>query len=207
MATDLSICNLALAHIGHGLTVSSISPPDASVAAESAAQFYPQAFARFLDDAQPSYAVRTIALALLDTDETPSPFDYTYAMPSQCLRMLAVVEDGTTDYTDRPEFVQAILEDGTPCIHTKVEDAMGRYIYSAVDVSNLRPVEVDAVSRLLASYLAGPIIKGAEGIKVSQAHLELYEKVYLPRAAARDGNSRQLKLFNDFVPDGLAARA
>ena len=41
MATEVDICNLALAHLGDDATIASIKPPEGSAQAEKSARFYP----------------------------------------------------------------------------------------------------------------------------------------------------------------------
>ena len=41
MATEVDICNIALAHLGDDATIASLSPPEGSAQAEKAARFYP----------------------------------------------------------------------------------------------------------------------------------------------------------------------
>ena len=41
MATEIDICNLALAHLGDDATIASIKPPEGSAQAEHAARYYP----------------------------------------------------------------------------------------------------------------------------------------------------------------------
>ena len=41
MATEVDICNLALAHLGDDATIATIKPPEGSAQAEKAARFYP----------------------------------------------------------------------------------------------------------------------------------------------------------------------
>ena len=41
MATEVDICNLALAHLGDDATIASLNPPEGSAQAEKAARFYP----------------------------------------------------------------------------------------------------------------------------------------------------------------------
>ena len=43
MASDVDVCNLALAHLGDEATVASISPPEGSAQAGHCARFYPMA--------------------------------------------------------------------------------------------------------------------------------------------------------------------
>ena len=49
MATEVDICNLALAHLGDDATIASIKPPEGSAQAEKAARFYPIARDTLLD--------------------------------------------------------------------------------------------------------------------------------------------------------------
>lgn len=49
MPSAVTICNLALAHLGDSATVSSIDPPEGSAQAEHCARFYPVALGLLLE--------------------------------------------------------------------------------------------------------------------------------------------------------------
>ena len=62
MPSAVTICNLALAHLGDSATVSSIDPPEGSAPAEHCARFYPVALGLLLEahptDDYEAYGVR-----------------------------------------------------------------------------------------------------------------------------------------------------
>ena len=52
-----------------------------------------------------------------------------------------------------------------------------------------------------------PLIKGTEGMKVGQSHMEWYLKIELPSAKAQDASARRRNLYKTFTPESIAARA
>ena len=207
MASAVDICNLALAYLGDDATVSSISPPEGSAQADHCSRFYPIARDSMLEQHAWGFAIKRTALALLDTTETPAQWLYTYAFPSGCLRPLAVLMAASTDDTDEQQYVVESLADGTRVIHSNTEDATLKYIAAVTDTTKFSPLFVAAAARLLASYLAGPLLKGTEGVKVGAAHLKQFYQVDLPMAKSADARAGKVTDYNDFTPAGIAARA
>jgi hypothetical protein len=79
-----------------------------------------------------------------------------------------------------------------------------RYISLVEDTTKYTPGFVSALSRLLASKLAGPIIKGAEGMRVAEAQLKMFV-MESSAAKANDSNSGSRRT-SDFVPGSIRAR-
>jgi hypothetical protein len=204
MSSAVDIYNLALGHLGDEATVS--SPTESSVQAEHCNRFYPMARDAMLAGHAWSFATKRISLALLSTDETPDTWDYAYALPSTCLEAISVLEPGAEDDADTSPFIIEALQNGTLAVFTNVEDATLRYIEQITDTTKFPPLFVLALARLLASMLAGPIIKGEAGMKVQQAHLAAYQKVDRPAAESADSRGRKFNKYKDFIPDGLKAR-
>lgn len=95
-------------------------------------------------------------------------------------------------YTPQPYSSEA-LDDGTPVIYTNVENAVLRYTARVTDTTKFSPLFTDCLAWLLASYLAGPIIKGDVGAQMAQACY----KVFLVRkadATTSDANQRRVDL-------------
>jgi len=206
MTSEVSVCNLALSHLGDEATVSSIDPPEGSEQAERCAMFYPIARNTVLESHAWGCATTRKPLVELSGVEPPDSWAYAYAYPNGCLRPLVLLMPGASDDDDGKDFVVEETEDGTRVIYTNVEDADLRYIFLQDDTTRYSALMVNAIARLLASYLAGPVIKGTEGMKVSQGQLEFYEKVDLPKAKAADGNGRKKAQYNGFTPASIAAR-
>ena len=191
MSTPVDICNLALARLADEANVQSISPPDGSTQAALCAQFYPIARDTLLSMRQWTFATVRAPLALLVGDTYHSPWAYAYALPNQCLAVLKILEMDAPDdvamsgsVTGQPYRVES-LGDGQVVVLTNVADAAAVYTRRVEDTAKFSPLFVDAMSWLLASYLAGAIIKGDAGRTASRATTEAFQQV-LGTASMRD---------------------
>ena len=196
MATEVDIVNLALAHLGDPGTVASIDPPEGSVQAAKAAIFYPIA-RDLLQSIYPwNFNTRRTAPATL-TSETTS-YAYAYAIPSEALTIFSVLpEDTTNDYVGSlngipsevlllndlenvvtgilpQNYAREVLGDKQDVIYTNVENAIVRYSIKVIDTSKFSAPFVLAISRMLASYLAGPLIKGKRGTDMALKQYQLF---------------------------------
>lgn len=221
MASSVDISNLALSHLGDRAIVVSIAPPDGTVQAAHCARFYPLARDAVLESHSWRFAMRRASLALLSTTELPSEWAYAYGYPA-CIKVLAVCppNDAVTQasgaifdpqelarlQTTYPFAIES-LTDGSQVIYTNAESATVRFIGLVEDTTKFSPLFVMSVARLLASYLAGPILKGKEGRDAARAHLEQYEKIDRPRAQASDAQAGRSNAYRDFVPGSIGARA
>lgn len=206
MASSVDICNLALGHLGDEATVASLDPPDGSVQADHCAQFYPIARDQVLVAHVWGFATKRATLALLDATP-PDGWLYAYSAPSNCLREVAVFLYGEQDATNGQDFDVEVDDDGNKIVYTDAANATIKYIAAITDTVKFTPGVVVAIARLLASYLAGPVIKGTEGMKVSQAQLQWYTKVDLPNATAQDAKARKSNPYTTFTPEAIKARA
>lgn len=206
MASEVSICNLALAHLGDEATVASIDPPEGSQQAEHCALFYPVALDSILEEHDWGFATKRKNL-VEHSEEPPDQWGYVYQYPGDCVKLRAVLHPGSTLDDSGEEFVVEALEDGTKVVYTNVEDAQIRYTFRCTDTGKYRPTFVHALARRLSALLAGPIIKGSEGMRVSGEQLKMYYNVDLPRATTADANERRKNTYDTFVPSGLRARA
>lgn len=220
MASEVDIANIALGHLGDEATISSIAPPDGSVQATHCARIYPMARDELLEMHNWRFATKRADLALLSTTEQPQEWAYTYAYPT-CIRVIAVrpADEATTvnsdlifdeqEFLTQPTaypFTIEALNDGTQVIYTNVEYATVHYVAAITDTAKFSPLFIAALARLMAAYLAGPIIKGKTGIEIAKAQFELFEKVAGPRAKASDANARRDVTYDRFIPSSLSAR-
>jgi hypothetical protein len=212
MASVVSICNLALSHIGDEATVTSIDPPEGSQQAEHCQRYYPIARNTLLESHPWSFATRRIPL-VERTEDPPAEWAFIYQRPNGCLKSLAVTLPESTDPIDPgEEFVEETIDGDVQVIYTNVEGAVLRYIVLVEDTTKYTALVVNALSRLLASYLAGPIIKGEIGMKIGLAQRTLYQGQdgkggELALAKAADSNARRRDTYKDFTPSSIAARA
>lgn len=222
MAGEVDICNTALGHLGDEATVSAISPPDGSVQAGHCARFYPIVRDALLEMHTWGFNTQRAVLAVSPTDP-PVGWAYAYAVPSLCVKPIAVLmpnslpdlflpepalitPTGTDTLNAQDYIVEASPVDGTPILYTNVEEASLLYSLGITDTTKFTPLFTMALARLLASYLAGPIIKGVTGANVSKAQLDIFMRVDLPAALQSDSNSRQSSPYTNSTPASIAAR-
>jgi hypothetical protein len=167
---------MALSHIGSEARVSSISPPDGSVEAGHCAMFYDLARTELLEPGNWAFSLKRATLA--GVTNPSGAWAYAYAKPSNCLRALRIL---------RPSIAAAVLtrnlafephtddRDGAAfdvegdVILTNEPDAVLLYVQDVTDSTKFPASFTSALSYLLAGYLAGPIIKGNEGVRVGDA--------------------------------------
>jgi len=210
MATEVDICNLALAHLGDDATIASLNPPEGSAQAEKAARFYPIARNTLLEVHTWNFAAKRGNLAL--TANTLDQWDYAYVAPADMMTPVAVISPtAQNDYATRmssgdtpggitsnysPTIVagqyspQQFAVEGT-LIYTNQENAMLRYQASVTDASAFSPLFVITLSWHLASMLAGPVIKGDQGAAEAKRCTQMMAN-YLIQAKQSDNLHRDI---------------
>lgn len=211
MAADVDICNLALAHLGDAANVSSINPPSGGAQASHCARFYPVARDALLE--MHSWGFATVRVALAAVTNLASTWQYAYAAPAAALNYLEILDPAAVDeYTVGVQMANTLpgsfnsgvgnyvpqpfeVESGTSgdIIYTNQQNAVLRYTTVVTDTTKFSPLFTAALARLLASYLAGPLLKGADGRAESVAQLKLFE-VALEKAIESDANQRRLRV-------------
>lgn len=163
MASSVTISNMALSHIGASARVSSISPPDGSVLAGHCDTFYAHCRQELLELGSWKFALRRVALAELSSN--PSlVWGYAYALPSQCLMPRRVLQAGA-----KPDSESAAFTVEGETLFTDQDEAQLLYIEDVTDPTKFTAEFVSSLSFLMASYLAGPVIKGTEGARMAVA--------------------------------------
>lgn len=189
MASEVDICNLALSHLGDSAGISSITPGEGSEQASHCARFYPIARDVALESHSWGFITRRATLAALDTDTWH--WTYAYGIPSGMLRALAVLPTTASTDSKSEDFALEGTSTGARVILTNLDDATLRYTVKITDTTKFSPLFIDALSRLLASYLAGPIIKGDAGIAIGRARLAEFRAI-LAEAKVSDANQRKV---------------
>lgn len=202
MSSVVDICNVALSHLGDSATVSSIDPPEGSAQAEHCATFYPIARDSLMELHPWKFSTRRATLSLLSEDTYG--WQYAYAKPSGAIKILAVLSVTDDGESESQPYELEINESGTEMILTNQEDAVVRYQVRVTDTTKFSPLCVDALGRLLASYLAGTIIKGDAGAKESKAQYSFFRAV-LSQAIESDANQRK-KRDDDHTPSWIGGR-
>ena len=175
MPSAVQICNMALSHIGSEASVASISPPDGSVEAGHCATFYDLARTELLEPGSWAFSLKRAPLAAISNPG--SAWAHAYAKPADCQRPLRVLRQNVavTVFTQVGVDLCSSDRDGAPfdiegeLILTNEPDAVLVYVCDVTDTTRFPASFTGAFSYLLASYLAGPIIKGNEGMRVGDA--------------------------------------
>ncbi len=214
MASPVDICNIALSHLGARAQISSISPPDGSVESGYCARFYPIARREVIEVANWSFVKTRVALAVALNDS--EVWQYAYAIPSDCVKALRVLQTTEVDLSDLwtltgREPIDVTSERGSAdfeldgnVLRTNEPNAVLLYKRDVTDTTKFTGLMSSAVGMVLAGYLAGPIIKGMEGAKVgAQWREEGFRQA--ARASASDANASHER--SDHVPDSLSVRA
>jgi hypothetical protein len=217
-SSDVVICNLALSNIGSDAILSSISPPDGSVESGLCARYYPVARQELLEMHPWTFAKSRQALSALSTNPS-KVWTYAYQKPSDSLSELRILTTSTLDVYGffpfgglmRADEVALFTERGSAdfevegdTILTHEQNAVLMYVRDLVDTGKYTPGFTTALSFLLASYLAGPILKGADGTSAALKMRQIAERK-AAQAAASDANSSSESA--NFVPEHIRRRA
>lgn len=196
MASPIDICNLALAHLGETPNLSSIDPPEGSAHAESCARFYPIARDVALEDINWPFAMKRTVLAMYPDAPEIDTWQFAYALPADCLKAVAVLQPGTMDEEQNCD--DFIIEGRI--LYTNAPEATLRYTQKLTDTSRFSGKFVDALSWLLASYLAGPV---CDDKTVKQWCYQMYKQT-LGESAQSSAN--QSKTRDHYVPTWISSR-
>ena len=164
MASQIDICNQALAHIGADM-INDIN--EASAGAKHCRLFFSSARDIVLRDHFWNFAAKTISLAPLSI--TPVGFDYAYTYPTDCIRVKAIWQAVTT--ADPIKYEVRAKEGGGLMILTDEADAILEYTARITDAGQFDPTFADALSWRLAADLAMPLSKS---LPIKQAMLTVY---------------------------------
>lgn len=190
MPSEVDICNLALAHLGDVANVSSLDPPEGSAQAAHCARFYPIARDALLEVHNWKFITRRATLAQLAVDSFN--WAYAYAEPAGALRVVSVLPSTAMATAEGEKFETMGDNDGNSLVLTDLAGATALYTVRVSDTTKFPPLVVDALARLLAAYLAGPVLKGEAGIAEAKAQMQLF-RASLSLATASDANQRKVE--------------
>ncbi len=209
MASEVDICNLALAHLGDAAQVSSINPADSSAQAGHCSRFYPIARDTLLEMHPWGFATKRLSLSL--TSNSVNQWAYVYAGPSDVVNYLTIIDPAAADdfsgslplanqvpgavnanqgiYQPQP-FVVETDATGADLVYTNQVNAVLKYSAKVTDTTTFSPLFVESLALMLAGMLAGPVIKGAEGRAVAKEMQGLFQ-MFFGRATMSDANQRR----------------
>jgi len=166
MASTVSICNLALGHLGAD-KIDALT--EASSEARACNRFYAQTLDALLAAGPPWHFARHQALLAEVAGVTAGRWGHTYALPVDLLRVRTLQPpDGTLSGAILPGDLQGSDEAGAPYelfgdrLLTDLTPAVLRYIRRVDDPSKFPPLFIEALSWHLAARLAMPLTRDAE---------------------------------------------
>ncbi len=212
--SPIDICNMALAHLGDRR----IFRLDDNAAQSDAltrycVEFYAQARQETLAAHRWTFAKHAEGLSRR-TDVVTIGYQFAHELPEDCLRLIRIVPG--EELTDDQGVVKGVRYgikgiDRFKIVGTKVwsnyENLAIEYIRDVNDPSDWTPHFRTAVSRLLASYLAGPTSDDPQEVARQK---RTYETVDLPNAQYYDAvqdNSGENSEHEDRLAGSLSLRA
>jgi hypothetical protein len=185
MASSVEISRLALAHIADAARVNSINPPDNTIQAQHCATFYPIARDECLEAYPWPFATTVKELAQSLVTLPDGEWSYAYQLPTSMIRVLRVVPPGAAKDHPGEDYVLRMDESGSDqLLLTNCPEARLHHIFRQEQTGLYSPMFVAALSYLLGSHLAGPILKGRIGAQVKQSLYAIYRDM-IDRAATR----------------------
>jgi len=189
MTTVVALCNLALSHLGDDASVSQVEPPEGSAQAEHCAMFYPLARDALLEMHPWNFATRRTTLAVA-AEEPNSQWRYGYALPSNIIGVFSIGEELASDDDLLNDYEIETDSTGQRVLYTDIADARVKYTVAVTDPVRFSPLFSTALSYMLASYLAGPVLKGETGRTVAQSMLQT-AMGFLAQAKTSDAKQRR----------------
>lgn len=147
MASEVQICNKALQLIKHSKQISALT--EGTKEANACEAIYEDLRDLLLERHTWNFATKRAQLAR-ETDTPAFEWDYQYALPSDFIRATSVHQN--SDARDRLPYK---LEGGK--VLTDATECYMRYVYRVSDPNQMTPSFREALSFLIASYLATSI--------------------------------------------------
>lgn len=222
MASVVTICNMALSHLGSQAQVASIEPPDGSVEAGRCKLYFAVCRREMLEAFDWNFALKRVKLARVEN--LSERWRFAYGLPSDMLRptrVLSRAPDYGVLYPAEPttlpggaremyslrasERPSAPFTTEGDVLYTNEADAVLLYVRDVEDSTKFTPTFTTGISYLLASFLAGPVLRGQEGTAAA-TNLRQMAMAVAGRAAALAANSAGESQTHDHTPHWVAAR-
>lgn len=185
MAAKLELCNIALAKLGDDAELSSLGLPYESYQARMCALHYGFALNVLLDEHDWQFSEVSAQLAET-TNDRPDKWGYAYATPNNIMRVITVTKTALKIGSLTPDDVEWLYSGGKIYSNTGgAAAADGLTIVYRPDMTSTHdtnlsiytPSFLDAFTTLLASMLAGSIIKGDVGVAASNSLRKQYKEL------------------------------
>lgn len=177
MASVVDIYNLALMRMGVNTTVATTD--EASVEARACTTFYEQCRDFMLRDFPWSFARRRLTLSQT-SDTAPTNWQYVYAYPSNCMKILGFVMPGTRKPIIPQQIEYELASNGTVrVIYCDIATPELMYTEKVTDPARFDPLFVSALAYFLAAEICMPL-RGKQD--VAQAMRQAYMQTMVDAA-------------------------
>lgn len=197
MASEVSICNLALTNIGKD-NIQSLN--DAGAEAKACRQFYAHVRDLVLQEYPWRFAGRTLSMAQLANDKLGA-WRYAYIRPTDCLKVRWV----RPAYSDQEPMTEADeiaipydIEGST--IYCNLSPAFLRYTYKLTDPTKFSPLFVEALGWHLAVRLAMPLTRDPK------VRADAFQLALRASGTAQTADANEVRETSDHESDFVKAR-
>lgn len=187
MASETEIANLAISHLGVGKEISDLTT-DRSQEALACRRFYATARDQVLRDFAWPFAMKTVALGLVEEDPNDE-WGYSYRYPSDAVELRRIISGERNDNRQGRVPYRIGRDASGLLIFTDEEDAELEYTLRETDTGRYPADFVMALSLRLAVYIA-PRLTAGDPFKLSMRALDLYN-YELSQARANAANEEQ----------------
>ena len=196
MTSIVSICNLALSHLGKA-SISALS--EATTEARACNQFYAHTLDTLLSSYPWSFAAKTATLAEV-TNTKAGAWGYAYKRPNDCLkvRLLRSTYSTITGETQDERTFAYDIEGDT--IYSDTSPAVLRYTATFADPGKFPALFVVALSWHLAVNMAMPLTRDAK------SRADAFQLATRTQAAAEAADANETRNTYDHVSEFVTAR-
>lgn len=196
MGTLVDLANVALSHLGNAAVVAVLDPPESTPEAEHCARFLPICRDSMLEAHPWKFALRRSAPATLFTDASAGLYGqwlYGHQEPADCVKVLAALPSGyQDDIRDTLDFLTE-SNGSVNIVLTKRDIAALRWTQRVTDPARWSPMFTDALGWFLASYVAGPLLKGDAGAAAAKDCYGVFAGLWRS-ATASDANQANFSI-------------
>jgi len=186
MASKVSICNLALFHLGSSKRIASLD--EKSQEARSCSAFYDQALEQTFRDYDWPFASKIAALALVAADPT-AQWRFAYRYPTDCVKFRFIQSDTRVVTNTTREPCKQVYDSTGPLIYADKPEAIGEYTVLVTNPEHYPPDFVMSLSLRIASYIA-PSITGGDPFNLGVKSLQKYA-IEIKVSQSNSGNEEQ----------------
>jgi len=210
MSSEITVCNLALSHIRGG-SINALT--EASIQAQQCKLLYPILRDMVLESVPWQFATKIVSLAQL-TNVAIFNYAYAYQYPNDCLKIKRLIINwetvNRTDSqfygtrlpamnTEAPVPYQIFNEGGVRVIATNYSDMRIEYTSRVTDTNLFSNQFIMALSHLLASELAIPIVGANEGRNFKSDSLKQYSMMIKAAAAGMMNEQYAMMPDSEFI--------